>query len=238
MNRIFSPHLAGVCSVWLVASLSAWATPITINSSYFTTIVSRGVWGINGLDLESRTNESSSPIVDSLVSQADWLNSRAETDFLRISSYAASDYPIHDTASASAKAVVNFSPSSTDVVPIFVDLVGRGHWYFSMGSISLYDVTAGAMLWNFDWNGASGTMPWVDHGSVEPRGTASVTTNTALMQAHDYRLTLYSWVNSQEPSSPHIQMQVGGLRVVPEPSAIALVSLAGFGLMVARSRRK
>ena len=236
MNRIFSPQFAGVCSVLLATSFfSAWSAPIRLNGSYFTTVVSRRV---NGLGVESRTNESSSPIVDSLVSQGDWLNSRSETDFLSISSYAASDYPLHDRATASAKAVVNFSPSSTDVVPIFIDVIGRGHWYFSLGSISLYDVTAGAMLWNFDWNGTSGTLPWVDHGSVEPRGTASLTMDTALLQTHDYRLTLYSWVNSQEPSSPHIQMQVGGLRVVPEPSVIALMSLTGIALIVARSRRK
>ena len=238
MNRIFSPHFAGTCAVLLAACTSAWSTPVRLNGSYFTTIVSRGVWGINGFDLESRTNESSLPIVDSLVSEAAWINSRSETDFLTISSYAASDYPFHDTATASAKAVVNFSPSSTDVVPIFIDVIGRGHWYFSLGSISLYDVTAGTMLWNFDWNGTSGTLPWVDHGNVEPRGTAAVTMHTALQDAHDYRLTLYSWVNSQEPSSPHIQIQVRGIQVIPEPSAIALVSLAGLGLMVARSRRQ
>ncbi len=238
MNRIFSPHLLGACSVLLAASLSAWSAPVRLNGSFFTTIVSRGVWGTNGLNLESRTNESSAPIVDSLVSQAAWLNSQAETDFLRISAYAASDYPLHDTAAASAKAVVNFSPTSTDVVPIFIDVTGRGHWYYSLGSISLFDVTAGAMMWNFDWDGPSGTLPWVDHGNEEPRGTASLTMNTALQAAHDYRLTLFSWVSSQEPSSPHIQMQVGGIRVVPEPSPLTLLSLAGLALVAARFRRQ
>ena len=238
MNRIFSPHLAGALSLLLAAGVSAWSAPVRLNGSHFTTVVSRGVWGINGLELESRTNESSSPIADSLVSEAAWLNSRAEAGFLRTSSFAASDYPFHDSAAASSTAVLNFSTEATILMRLSIEVTGWGHWYFSLGSITLNDVTSGTTLWNLDWNGFSGTLPWVDDGGAEPRGTAAMTMNTEFLAGHDYQLTLYSWVSSQEPSSPRIDIEVGGIQVVPEPNVIAMVSLAGFGLMLARSRRR
>ena len=203
-----------------------------------TTVVSRGLWGINGLDLESRTTESSAPISDSLVSEAAWFNARADADLLRISSYAASDYPLHESATASAKSELSFSPEDSALVPISIKVTGWGHWYFSLGSVALYDLTTGTTLWNIDWNGESGTMPWSVQGDEEPRGTAALTINTELLESHDYQLTLFSWVNSQEPSSPHILMQVSGIEVVPEPSVIALMSLSGIGLIAAHSRRQ
>ena len=233
MNR-FKCYLPIVFSLAFTVSVSASPVGVTLRDAQYTTFVSRGVWGIEGLNLESRTNESGMPIADSLVSETAWLNSRAEASLFRISSYAASDYPLHDLATASADAKLTFSPIASAVVPLSIEVTGWGHWYFSIGSVALYDVTAGTTLWNYEWNGQSGTMPWLEQGSEEPRGSAVLTIDTELLESHDYRLTLFSWVNSQEPSAPHIQMQVKGIEVVPEPSAIAFLSLAGLALVVFR----
>lgn len=238
LNRNFVSRWAGAGLLMLVTCVAAPAASVRLNDAHYTTSVSRGGWGINGLDLESRTTDATSPIADSLISEAAWLNSRAEAGPLRISSFAASDYPLHDTATASAKSELSFSPEVDSLVPIAIDVKGWGHWYFSLGHATLHDVSAGTTLWNFDWDGQSGTLPWHDHGNDEPRGTASLVVDTQLFAAHEYKLTLFSWVSSQEPSSPHIVMEVTGLEVVPEPGVFALTAMAAIGVVAARRRSK
>lgn len=212
------------------------AAQVSLKDAHHTISVAREVWDLNGLNLESRTTESVLPINDSLLSGAAWINAQAEANLLRISAFAAADYPNHDSSSASARSEFSFSPEMDTVAPITIDVTGWDHWYFSLGYVTLFDITSGATLWDYNWDGPSGTLPWVDHAGEEPRGTANLTLGTELLEAHDYRLTMFTSVGSQEPSSPHILVQVSGL-IVPEPSAFALIALAGTGLVFARRRQ-
>lgn len=238
MNRIFIPHIVSAGCLLLAASISISAAPVTMTDSHFTISVSRGRWEPGGLNLETRSTESVVPINDSFMSQETLLIAHAEADLLRISTFAAADYPNYDTASASAKSEITFSPAANTLMPIGIEAIGWDHWYFSIGNVSLVDVTTGTTLWDFAWDGLSGTMPWLDQGGVEPKATASLALNTELFESHDYRLTMFTSVNSQEPSLPQILIQVTGIQVVPEPTVFALVVLAGIGLVATRGQRQ
>jgi hypothetical protein len=237
MNRVFVQSLVCVGGFFLAARCCVGAAQVVVQETHYNTYVSRGVWVAQDLVLESRTLESSDSLSDSLGFEPGWVNARAEAGWLRLSAFAAADYPLHDTSSASAGSAFTFSPQADTVAPIGIEITGWDHYFFSSGSVSLVDLTANSVLWDFDWDGSSGTVPWLDHGADEPRGTASLILNTTLFELHDYRFSMFAGVGSQEPSSPRIEVVVSGLEV-PEPSTFALASLGATALLMRRSRQR
>lgn len=235
--RVCIPGLGWCLGILLAACPRAEAVPVFVKEAHHTTQVSRGKWLDQQLVLESRSLDSSSSLSDSLGFEPDWVNARAESALLRLSVFAAADFPLHDTSGATAGAEFAFSPGTDAVTPISIDFTGRGHYFLSYGHVSLVDVTTDSVLWDFDWDGFSGTVPWLDHTGEEPRGTAFLALNTPLLGSHDYRFSMFVGVGSQGPNLPHVEIQVSGFQVVPEPTACSLMALGAAAWLLERRRR-
>lgn len=234
MKLISIPRLALGVVIASLTSVPAAPLPVTVTYELHTVFVSRGSFGPGGLDLESRTTELPVPVSDSLISAGSWVNAEAESSWLRISAFAAIDFPNYDTASASARTELHFIPDSAGSAPITLDFTGGDHWYFSNGSVSLYDLTDSTSLWSYDWSGFTGTVPWV-YSDVNS-ANAMLSLPTGLMDTHEYRFIMFTEVFSQEPSEPEIVIELSGIQV-PEPSSSVLLALAAIGWAIRRSRR-
>jgi len=231
MKLISIPRLALGVLIAFLTNVPAAPLPVTVTHELHTVSVARGSSGPGGLDVESRTNELSVPVSDSLISGGSWVNAAAESILLRISAFAAIDFPNYDSASASARTEFHFIPDSNGSAPITLDFSGGDHWYISNGSVSLFDLTDSSSLWSYDWSGFAGTVPWV-YSDVNS-ATAMLSLPTGLIDSHEYRFIMFTQVFSQEPSEPEIVIELSGLQV-PEPSSSCLLGLAAIGFAIRR----
>jgi len=235
MNRIYNQWIGRICVLLSATCLSATATSVTVLDARHITYVARGYWVTQELILEERKLEAPVAHSDSLGVEPGWVNARAETDLLSISAFAAADYPLHDNSTASAETEFTFSPETDSLTPININFTGWDRYSSSYGYVRLLDVTANSMLWDYYWDGFSGTVPWEDHPGETPRGVASLTLNTMLFDTHNYRFSMFVAVGSQDPSSSRVQIRASGLEV-PEPAVFSFLAL-GAAALIARRRR-
>jgi len=233
MNRIYNQWLGRICVLLSATSLSATAASVTVLDSWHVTYVARGFWRTQELILEWRELESAVAHSDALGVEP--VNARAEADLLRISAFAAADYPLHDNATATAETEFTFAPVTDSLTPININFTGWDRYSSSYGYVRLLDLTANSMLWDYYWDGFSGTVPWEDRPGETPRGVASLTLDTMLFETRTYRLSMFVGVGSQDPSSSRVQISVSGLDV-PEPTFSSFLALGAIALIVRRRR--
>jgi hypothetical protein len=147
-------------------------------------------------------------------------------------------------AEATAQSLLTFSPLADGSAPVSFDFVGSGMSIFSDGYVRLFDLTANRSMFHYSWVGIGG-----DTGL--PRGTnipsfditrgGFLSLDTALLDSHDYALTMHVATNSSSDSAG-FRISMAGLAftpVVPEPEtwAMMLVGLAGV-LFASRSKQR
>ncbi len=229
-------------SLLSAASIPASAIQIELKSTQYSTYVARGE--LSGLPFETRTNFSSSPISDLFTCSDVFrpVESQADANLFRI--FTLADATQHQIFRGYAKAIVSteftFSPTADASTLLDLDFFTTGQYVWGGNEVSLFDITTGTSLWSYYYHGlGGGTIPWAYDESR--RGmAASLSLPTELFSSHDYRFRMASWGSSNNPDSDVRTTQVFGLEstsVVPEPSALALTSLATAALLNSRRKR-
>lgn len=140
-------------------------------------------------------------------------------------------------STAIAKSEISFAPLTSGLATLSFDRHVAQEWFYSEGSVSLFDVTANQTLWDYSWT-FSQFIPGADR-SFNEDGSEDWTCllETNFDATHTYALSMreQSWADSD---NQQIALQLSGLTVVPEPSAFALTGLAAIGLLSSRRRRQ
>jgi hypothetical protein len=191
----------------------------------------------------ARSQDSTTAISDSLrVNDAEW--ARVHSDLFSISTYTEAKDPVTRFAysKASAESVTEFLSLQSGTVLLNVDLTAEDYAIlFSQGAVTLVDVTAGLMLWDYWWdtrNANFGNVPWIAQGTCCSLWTAGLDLETPLSASHLYSLRIFGGTDSSIPDLETLTISVSGLQPVPEPSTLFLVgSAAAIGVWRRRCRR-
>lgn len=237
-------------TVALASSSYSDPMPINILDTIHTTTVSTFNWALGeegGIEAaESRTLLSSTPLSDSLHHPVSGqIEAAASAGRFGVSALTDAASPLSDSlrwgSRASAETEIRFTPLMTATTTINIQFTGWGHWFHSLGFVSLYDVTADQTIWSYSWGqtGVSGLdVPWLENPGEVPRGTASLALETDFNAANTYALTMYVGDQSVPPYSPHVLMELDGLVSVPEPSVSPLVGGGSLVMALGRRRRR
>lgn len=237
-------------TVALASNGYSFPMPINILDTRNTTTVSTYNWAMGeegGIETaESRTLLSSANLSDSLQHPVSGqLEAAASVGWFGVSALTDAVSPLSDSwrwgSRASAETEIRFTPLLSATTTINIQFTGWGHWFQSLGFVSLYDVTTDQTIWSYSWGqtGVTGLdVPWLDNPGEVPRGTASLTLETDFNAANTYALTMYVGDQSVPPYSPHILMELDGLVPVPEPPVSALVSVGSLVMAMRLRRRK
>ena len=126
-------------------------------------------------------------------------------------------------------------PVVSGLANIGFDFKGIYEWFWSEGSVGLFDATLGQELWQRGWSGPSGVT---DFGWVFTPGTlnatASLIFDTALLSTHTYELSMSTSTNSNPGDQQLVTINLSGLtpHAAPEPSALLLLGSA-FAMLIA-----
>jgi hypothetical protein len=142
------------------------------------------------------------------------------------------------TASAIATNQIQFSPLMDATQTVGLRFFGWNEWYYSAGSVRLFDATAGVELWNYGWEGQDRrNVPWIDPvGGTDWRAAAALNPETDFLASHQYELTMYT-VTGANHDDQRILIQLTGLEVIPEPSTTLLLAVCGAALVILRRRK-
>ena len=237
----------------LLGTGTAFADPFNINllSATFRTRVSTTA-DSPGLPTTSRQTVSNTPTSDSLLvpvaplhpSLPAAVGAIAETGVFSVHADTTSSPSLTPLYASSALALTEllFAPLQNGVATIDLDLTtsgsGADHW--SEGTISLFDTTTNAQIWNYGWDsigafmGGSGFWRPATYGVLLDSSPLLLndilSIGTAFDASHQYRLLIYTLTQSQNDHQG-ITLEVSGLHEVPEPASIALL---GVGALIAR----
>ena len=187
------------------------------------------VFGITRIDVLS----------DSLVREGH-TDAAAQAKMFELSAYTSSgtDGPPDFTtfgirSAATAISEMSFMPVVSGLASIGLDFKGTYEWFWSAGSVSLFDATLGQELWAHGWSGPSSVL---DFGWVFTPGTLDATATLALptflSSTHTYEFSMSTSTNSNPGDQQLIAVNLSGLtpHAVPEPSSglFLAVGLAGL----------
>ena len=238
-HKIIAGFVALSMSPWLAAN--ALAQPLSINvldAQYSTLVSATYPFGTDFTNVSSLT-VSSSPTTDLLTlndPSPPFLvggSSAANSGWFGVEAYSAI---FGGSGGSSATNQITFAPMTDQTQSL--DLLFSSDWryYFSSGSVRLFDLTASTELWNYYWDGStSGNVPWawVVIGST---ASAELNLETDFYASHVYELTMNTSVGSAS-DTVQAQIQLLGLQaIVPEPSSIALLLMALPALFAIRRR--
>ena len=159
----------------------------------------------------------------------------ASADLFDIYVYGSNATP-QSATSANARTYFEFMTLSDVVAPITLDFSGAAQSYWSSGSVSLFDLTAGAAVWEYEWiSGFSGSVPWMNRsgGGFE----ASLAPSTPLLLDNHYAFSMSMTTQGQEAEVQDLRVRLSGIHDIPEPSTVALL-LAAFAAGAYRARHR
>lgn len=219
---------------------AALALPLDIEvlERSYTTLVSTTYQRFIGdsviTDSISRQISSSTPHDDSIAREGR-VEAIARASQFDISAFTATlgfgggTFGVASTATATSQML--FVPVGNGVGEVVLDFRGYFEYFFSAGSVRLFDVTSNQQLWNYGWQGFQGNVPWADDPGPA-RVMATLIVPTLLLSTHMYEFSMFTTTTSNPPDSEMITISLSGLkpRVVPEPSSLLLFSYALVGL--------
>jgi len=192
-----------------------------------------------------RTSVSANPVSDSIYHPVSGvLEAEANAGLFSISVLTAADGrndALRLSSNARASSELWFSPLTSETTPINLQFSGWNQWYYSGGSVSLFDVTSGEEVWNFWWQGSiQGTVPWT-FDDLEPGvlvHTANLMLETDFIAGNTYKLSMHTGSTSVPADSQRILIELSGFDpiVVPEPTVLSLIGLGALGLVLLRRR--
>jgi len=252
MNRLLT-QLTSMSGCLLVSSILACPNPslalpfdINVLQTTYTTFISSTTEGAGALQTISRSITSSTPHGDSLVREGH-TEAAAHADLFELSSHTASAYtPSSDMsgrlATATATTQFSFMPVVDGVAPIELDFKGYYQWYWSDGSVNLFDATLGQNLLQYEWSccNGTGTIPWEHLSGQALRATAALELPTFLVSTHVYEFSMLVSTSSIPPTEGIITINLSGLRSqanVPEPSTMLLLGSGLVALVAWRWKR-
>ena len=218
--------------------VNAYADPLPVgfSSSLYTTFVSVSCNGADGPTNQFRTTISSSPTGDDLilVGPGSGGESEAHSSFFGVEAYSA---VFGGQGTASATNLISFAPVTDQTQSLDFQFSSVARYYYSSGSVRLFDQTSATELWNYYWDGStSGNVPWVST-NFGFTATAQLNLQTDFYAAHVYELTMNTSVGSAS-DTVQAQIELLGLQAIPEPSSIALLLTALPALFAIRRRIK
>ena len=239
MSQDLVMHIGRIVVLLLATQLSSMAVEIEVKSAQYSTYVARG--DHNGFPPSSRTNFSFVPISDFYTNSDEYSTVESEADaalFMIFSLAAAAQHQgLPGFAEASVEAQFTFAPVSDVLAQIHLEFFAKGQYFYGGNDVSLFDVTADALMWSYyDQGFGGGNIPWI-YDSTRGGIVASLTLPTQLLMTHDYNFKMSSRGASIFPDWNLRLTQMSGLEV-PEPTAFSLFVLAGGLLMALRRRQK
>jgi hypothetical protein len=252
--------VVGSLAYVLLLAVEGQAGPLTIQilqAEYTTTVASQ----IYNFDTETaieriRTTVSQTPIGDAL-SITDGVEAVSAADLFAVDlftqAFPTDPLAFASFAQASALSMIQFSPTQSGTVPIGLEFVGRDKGFIaSTSSVSLFDLSASNLLWSYGTL-AGGSVaplpPWTFSQTpclAHCRGDGELFTATAMLDVdtlldatHVYALTLFAQT-AADKDREFFTTRVSGLRPVPEPSSVLLLTTAsaGFWVRCVRERRR
>jgi len=181
------------------------------------------------------------PISDSLM-YGDHAEAKAEADLFRVHTLAHAavrededPFP-RRRSGASASSEFIFSPQILSVADIRLDFLAWGNFAYGGGSVNLLDLTAGLELHAYNYDGLA-TLGWSDGPELGTKINSLMWDSISLIPGHDYKLTISSWSASNVPDADSRLTRLYGFEVVPEPSVLALFTLAATALFAVKRRQ-
>jgi hypothetical protein len=240
--------LVGVLATITIYPNTALALPLDVEvlDRSYTTLVSTTFQRFIGdsviTNSISREISSSTPHDDSLVREGR-IEATAQASQFAISAFTATlgfgggTFGVASTAAATSEML--FVPVVSGVGEFVLDFRGYFEYFFSEGSVRLFDVTSNEQLWSYGWHGFQGSVPWVDDTDGPARVMATLTLPTLLLSTHTYEFSMFTTTTSNPPDSEMITINLSGLkpRVVAEPPSLLLFSYAVAGLSGVAWRR-
>jgi hypothetical protein len=231
-GRIFR-YSAFLVVLWLVGNACAQPLAVEIFNAQYATFVSASV-SSNGVMIGmSRQNESFAPISDRLTLSGDLYStaeSRASAGLFQVEAFGTSGW---GHAYSTTTNQLQFYPVADQTQMLSLQFSAL-RWYYCSGSVSLYDVTAGSELWNYNWAGSDGTVPWVStNGGYS--ASALLNPETDFLSSHQYELTMTASASSASDTDQAI-IQLTGLQAIPEPASVCLFLMALPGWLVLRRK--
>jgi len=209
---------------------------VEVSSAQFSTFVSATYISNGWFTTVSRPTISTSPTSDDLnvLGPAPYDGggeSRASSSLISVEAYSA---VFNGHGSAVATNQISFSPLADQTQTLSLLFSSDWRYYYCSGSVDLFDVTANADLWNYNWSGFQGTVPWVPTGGIGS-ATAELDPETAFLSSHTYRLTMITGAGSASDTD-EAMIQLQGLEAVPEPHHGSLLVIGLGGLLAFRKK--
>lgn len=230
-------------SVVTIFPKNSFALPLEIQvlETQFTTFVHTSWSAIDPNDVsvvKSRTKYSSYPISDYLYGEISLgtmtfsAEAEAIADFFEVSVFGITKLW---SSLASAKTEIIFTPLIDGLQSLSIDFAGYYDYFFSEGSVSLFDLTENQELWNYSWDHwFAGNVPWELVAGDVPGLTAVATLSldTYFAADHTYTLKMFAGMDSNSDAEL-IKIKLTGLKIVsvPEPSTFILLCLGFLGLV-------
>ncbi|MGC3961698.1 MAG: hypothetical protein QM813_28365 [Verrucomicrobiota bacterium] len=155
--------------------------------------------------------------------------------------------PYIASATANAVSEVWFSSQASGTATLTLEFSARSTWWnSSSGVLSLMNVSTGDEVWNYGWNGSSGTVGGVPVSQFLPTNNGSYPYPATLYLDGDfnsgdiYKLTMNTRTGAGfDPQSPSIDLQITDgfdfISSIPEPTTASMI---GLGLLAWRSQRR
>ena len=223
--------MSGAC----VTATSAAALPVAVLNSTYTAFV--GV--VDNLGAPDTNSMVSSAPVSLTYDNLGPVEAQADAGTFEISAFTANLWP-HNNALAAVSTEITFAPSTSGATTLDLEFYGANEWYYSDGSVSLFDATLNQTVWNYGWAyGQAGTVLWTVNNPGQWYARASVPLETIFDATHTYQLTMSTDTDANYDSQ-HILVQLSGLETiqpVPEPSTYALTGMGAAAWLMFHRRR-
>lgn len=237
MNHNLATRITLLVLLVLLVVSRAEAVEIELKSAQYSTYVARGD---SGFPAAFRTNFAPVPIRDFYTNTDEFSTVEADADAALFTIFTLAGAKQHQNFPGFSEAFVEteftFAPLSDALAQVHLEFFTKGQYAYGGNDVSLYDITAGILLWNYyDQGFMGGNIVWT-FDDLRGGMVASLDLPTQLLASHDYKFKMSSRGTSIFPDFDSRLTQLSGL-TVPEPTALSLVLFSGACLFARRRWR-